>query len=39
MSKCPVCEYDIETPVNVKTLEGEVVVCCDECAEKITGNA
>ena len=38
MSKCPVCDYDIETPVNVKTPEGEVVVCCDECAEKVHGD-
>jgi len=29
MSKCPVCDYDIESPVNVKTPEGEIIVCCD----------
>ncbi len=38
MSKCPVCDYEIESPVNVKTPDGEVVVCCDECAEKVNDN-
>ena len=38
MSKCPVCDYEIEIPVNVKTPAGEVVVCCDECAERVNAN-
>ncbi len=39
MSKCPVCDYEIEIPVNVKTPDDEVVVCCDECAERVNENA
>ena len=38
MSKCSVCDYAIEIPVNVKTPDGEVVVCCDECAERVNEN-
>lgn len=38
MSKCPVCDYEIENPVSVKSGDGEVVVCCDECAEKVKEN-
>ncbi len=35
MNKCPVCDYKIEKAIKVETAEGEVVVCCDECAEKV----
>lgn len=38
MRKCPVCDYVIENPVNVKTPAGEVVVCCDDCSEKVNQN-
>jgi cytidine deaminase len=30
--KCPVCDYDIETGIEVETAAGTVVVCCEECA-------
>ena len=36
MKKCPVCDYAIEGPGVVVTVEGKKhTVCCTECAEKL----
>jgi hypothetical protein len=34
--KCPVCDWDIEDGgKTVRSAGTAVVVCCDECAEKV----
>ena len=32
---CPVCDWKIEKPVEVRTPTGVVAVCCKECAETL----
>jgi ribosome-binding protein aMBF1 (putative translation factor) len=37
--KCPVCDWEIEGNGKTVKLEGtNVLVCCDECAEKVRSN-
>lgn len=37
--KCPVCDWEIKDGGKaVKTKNGSVVVCCDECAAKLKAN-
>ena len=35
VNKCPVCDDQIDEPIAVETPKGEVIVCCDECAENV----
>jgi hypothetical protein len=36
MRKCPVCDWEIKDQgIKVKAGEKEVVVCCEECADKL----
>jgi ribosome-binding protein aMBF1 (putative translation factor) len=36
MRKCPVCNWEIKDDgIKVKTGGKEVVVCCEECADKL----
>jgi hypothetical protein len=40
MSKCPVCQYDIEdNGIKVRVQGKEQVVCCQECADKLLKEA
>lgn len=37
--KCPVCDWDIKDAGVKVTVGGkELVVCCDECAQKAKGD-
>jgi ribosome-binding protein aMBF1 (putative translation factor) len=37
--KCPVCDWEIKDGGKTVKVEGTpMVVCCDECAEKIKAN-
>ena len=37
--KCPVCQWKIkEAGIKVKAGKREVVVCCDDCADKVRAN-
>ncbi len=37
--KCPVCGWEIKGPGQPVNLSGKrVVVCCDDCAEKVKSN-
>jgi hypothetical protein len=37
MRKCPVCNWEIKDDgIKVKAGGKEVVVCCEECADKLT---
>jgi hypothetical protein len=36
MRKCPVCNWEIKDEgIKVKAGDKEVVVCCEECADKL----
>ncbi|MBL8821740.1 MAG: hypothetical protein JNJ77_04060 [Planctomycetia bacterium] len=38
--KCPVCDWEIKDGgIKVKVGGKEIVVCCDECAEKAKKDA
>ena len=34
-AKCPVCDWKIETPVQVEVRGRSIAVCCDDCAKKV----
>jgi ribosome-binding protein aMBF1 (putative translation factor) len=37
--KCPVCDWEIrDSGIKIKVGGREVVVCCDDCAEKAKEN-
>jgi ribosome-binding protein aMBF1 (putative translation factor) len=37
--KCPVCDWEIKDQGKTVKVEGKnVVVCCDDCAEKVKTN-
>lgn len=36
VKKCPVCDWEIkEGAIKVKAQDKQVVVCCEECADKV----
>jgi hypothetical protein len=40
MRKCPVCDWEIKDKgIKVKAGGKDVVVCCQECADKLTKGA
>jgi YHS domain-containing protein len=38
IKKCPVCAWEIKDEKSVKVNGRVVLVCCDDCAEKVKAN-